>query len=230
MMQFFFEENPIKREEFISKIRHFLPYDHKIEISGSPLITVKKNLFETKINLNQIFLKADDNIIGDIINFIKGNDRSKELKKRLADFYKANKASRNINLVHKSKVMNLKMSFDEVLEKINILFPGIDTSCLNITWGKNTKKRTKSVRFGSFDFTRNLIRIHPVCDNKEIPRHFFNSIIYHEAAHFVYHKLYGNTGSYHNRKFYAVLKSLDKDFDKSYIWEKKNKNLFFNIL
>jgi len=53
-----------------------------------------------------------------------------------------------------------------------------------ITWGRMPgSKRRRSIRFGSYSYSENLIRIHPALDQKFVPEHFVRYIVFHEMLH-----------------------------------------------
>jgi hypothetical protein len=54
-----------------------------------------------------------------------------------------------------------------------------------ITWGKRppTRRRRRSIRFGSYAIEENLIRIHPYLDQEFVPEFFVRYIIFHEMLH-----------------------------------------------
>ena len=103
----------------------------------------------------------------------------------------------------------------------------LDFSNLSIKWGRNTKKRLKSVSLGSYSHSKKLIRIHPVLDGKFVPEFFIRSIIYHEIGHFIYFSYYPDSSTYHNKRFYSILKAIDLDFYKSKRWLEENKTRLF---
>jgi predicted SprT family Zn-dependent metalloprotease len=218
----------LDKHELIGKIKNHLPYDHNIEIKSNSILSIRKSLFKTNITINPVFLKADDNTILDIIDFIKNKRGSVEIKKRLSAFYKKNRMERKVKLSDKSKNKNLNEEFQSVIKIINSKFPTVDMTKLKITWGRNTVKRTRVIRFGSFDLKNILIRIHPICDDIKIPDFFLRSIIFHEAAHFIHYEIHNSLGK-HNILFYQILKQIDVDFNKSKSWEKNNKEIFFNL-
>jgi len=223
----------LEKDDFVTKIKEFLPYNSVINIKKlkKSIISIEKRLFSTLININPVFLKSDLNVIYDIIYFIKNSDKKdkklKETKDRLANFYQKHQPTRQIRLNHSFKHRNISLFFDNIIKNIEKTYKNVDFSRLVLTWGRNTKNRTRSMRFGSFSRTKNLVRIHPFLDNLKVPDFFVYSVLYHEIAHFIHYELYPRTSSYHNKEFYDILKNIDPDFHRSLKWEKENKSLFF---
>jgi hypothetical protein len=59
-----------------------------------------------------------------------------------------------------------------------------------ITWGRwpsttRRRPRRRTLRLGSYDARRHLIRIHPVLDRRDVPLHVVESIVHHEILHAV---------------------------------------------
>jgi len=53
-----------------------------------------------------------------------------------------------------------------------------------ITWGKeSSRRRLSSIHLGTYDFDRNLIRIHRRLDHPRVPRLMVASVVHHEMLH-----------------------------------------------
>ncbi|MBN2310022.1 MAG: hypothetical protein JXR94_13700 [Candidatus Hydrogenedentes bacterium] len=53
-----------------------------------------------------------------------------------------------------------------------------------ITWGRRpAARRRRSIRFGSYSASDNLIRIHPLLDQEFVPEYFVRYIVFHEMLH-----------------------------------------------
>jgi len=219
----------LDKNDLINYIKKYLPFECIIDFKNknNHIIYIKKKLLITEIYIHPVFIKADKNIIHDIINFICNKDKSKQIQDKLKLFYHENKQKRKTKINHKYTHIDILKLFNECIHNINNLGINLDLSKLNITWGKNYKNRLRSIRFGSFDKRNNLIRIHPVLDNNNIPTHFIISVIYHEIAHYIINEMHNDLKPHH-KEFYKLLKKIDPDYKKSYDWEKDNKKMFFN--
>ncbi|TXD43489.1 M48 family metallopeptidase [Lujinxingia vulgaris] len=69
-----------------------------------------------------------------------------------------------------------------MLDRWRARFPVEELADIVITWGRYGRGR-RSIRFGSFDFDRRLIRIHPVLDQDWVPDYFVEFVVYHELLH-----------------------------------------------
>ena len=221
----------MQKEDLIIQIKKFLPSNYNVSVKNKNnyLVYVKKKIFLNEVSIHPVFLKADKNLLSDIVDFILKRNKSelKNAKKRLSDFFHENYQSKNVNINTKHKYKNISDMFLNILDELKVKFENIDFSKVKITWGRLTSSRSRCIRFGSFDKRKNIIRLHPVLDNDSIPDFFINSIIYHEVSHFIVFEFDKNARS-HDRDFYKLLKNVDPFFKQSKKWEKENKMAFFN--
>ncbi len=221
-----------RKDILANHIKKFLPFDCNISIKNknNHIIHIRKKIFNTDIYIHPVFLKADKNVINDVINFILQKDKKNlnESKKRISFFYEQNKKRNKVRIKDKYKFHDIFYFYREIIENLGKLFININFNKLKITWGKNYKKRRTSIRFGSFDRRNDVIRIHPVLDNQNIPNFFIKSILFHEIGHFIMFS-YNKKSMPHNKEFHMLLKKIDPNFEISKRWEKNNKNLFFKI-
>ncbi len=55
-----------------------------------------------------------------------------------------------------------------------------------VTWGRRgTVPARRSIQLGSYEFERDLVRIHPVLDQPAVPRFFVRYVVFHELLHAV---------------------------------------------
>ena len=227
-----------KKEELINLLQEFMPFNCKISIKNytKTIISVRRGVFSTTVILNSIFLEAEKSLIFEIIifikNFNKNNSPLKNAKERIKQFYENNQhlldeKETKTKLNHKFKHKNINLFFNEIVKELETDFSKINFEHIKITWGRKTKNRGRSIRFGSYNRQKKLIRIHPILDNKNIPDHFIRSIIYHEIGHFIYQYLKPDSKSHHNKEFYSLLKKIDCNYFLSEKWEDENKRLFF---
>jgi hypothetical protein len=75
----------------------------------------------------------------------------------------------------------------EILDSINREF--FDASLpTRITWGQRKpsrrgRRRSRSLQFGSWDESLDLVRIHPALDDPRVPLNFLRYLVHHELCH-----------------------------------------------
>ncbi|MCP4642432.1 MAG: SprT family zinc-dependent metalloprotease [bacterium] len=137
------------------------------------------------LRLHHMFLDADRRIVKALAVWMKQPKR-KTSAALLNDYIRANghllkkAAPRRIFVRARGRHFDLKRLYEEVNRDH---FDGKMSA--HITWGKYPTKRAKrrSIRFGSYHFEHNLIRIHPYLDQEFVPEFFVRYVIYHELLH-----------------------------------------------
>jgi hypothetical protein len=75
---------------------------------------------------------------------------------------------------------------EAILHDVNQRYFGGSVSDVLVTWGRKTKPRVgqrTSIKLGSYSSTERLVRVHPVLDQRWVPRYFVHYIVYHELLH-----------------------------------------------
>jgi hypothetical protein len=220
----------LSKEELINHLKNYLPSNYNITVKNKNnyLVQVRAGIFKSEVTVHPVFLNADKNILHDIINFIlkKNREEIKAIKKRLSDFFNANKKTKKVKINVKHKIKNIDIMVQNVVSDLKMKFPSVDFSPLKITWGRATKQRVRSIRFGSFDKRTLLVRLHPILDNNGIPDYFIYSVIYHEIAHYIVYKTDSGART-HGAYFNKLLRTIDPFYKQGKLWEKTNKGFFF---
>ena len=136
----------------------------------------------TTIRMHEKFLEADIEIHRALKRYIKSH--------RKADWKIVAEYARQIFEKDENRTTPLQKThghcydLKEILQKVNIDFFNGQMKC-KITWGqaKAIRGRRRSIRYGSYMRTQNLIRIHPALDRPDVPRTFVEYIVFHEMLH-----------------------------------------------
>lgn len=123
------------------------------------------------------------------------------------------------------------VDLQEILDEINRLFfeSQLET---RITWGQKKpsrrgRRRSRSLQFGSWDESLDLIRIHPALDDPRVPRDFLRYLVHHELCHAACPPVRIADG---NRKIHhAEFKALEARFPNRTRMEAIGKRLFTQI-
>jgi len=96
-----------------------------------------------------------------------------------------------------------------------------------ITWGRMpSRRRRRSIRYGSYSQEQHLIRIHPALDQDFVPDYFVRYIVYHEMLHADMGLLEteGERRQIHTRHFYDRERSF-KEYGLAVAWHRDEANL-----
>lgn len=172
------------------------------------------------IRLQRIFLEAGNDVIAEIVLFLK-NKRSSMPGFR--DFVRQNrKYIRRKNPPAVSiNTAGIHHDLRPLFDRINMeYFDGMIKA--RITWGIKSSRRTCRKRtLGSYTGSSNIIRINPVLDKKNVPDYFISFVIYHEMLHEVLGEgLQGGRRRLHSREFKNKEK-LFNDYERATEWERK---------
>ena len=223
-------------ENKYSLVRSFLQrkLKKKIRLSTSRsrnfIISVENQKEVMLIKIHSQFLKAPFAVLDKLVEYIQTKNKNveNELKKFIYKIPQPKKKKTPVRvekISHIGKVYNLKVLFDMLNERY---FDNSVTA--NITWGRTSNSKPKrSIRFGSYEEVKDIIRINPELDKSSVPKFFLGYVIYHEMLHckLGFIKNDGKKNEIHTKKF----KELEKQyfaFNKSQEWEKQNKERFFS--
>ncbi len=93
-----------------------------------------------------------------------------------------------------------------------------------LTWSRTRalKKRQRSLRFGSYDASAHVVRVHPILDQSFVPEYFLKYILFHELLHAQLGiQRNGTRRVIHSREFRRREK-LFPDYERAMAWEKQN--------
>lgn len=144
------------------------------------MVTARRHDGGYEVRVHQMFLGADDAAIASLARFCAGDGRSQDAVQR---FIHTNRdvirsAGRQEQLRASGRYHNLTALLASSLAMVGD--PELDP--IRITWGKHSRGK-RSIRLGSYDFERRLIRIHPALDQAWVPRLFVEFVVYHELLH-----------------------------------------------
>jgi predicted metal-dependent hydrolase len=188
--------------------------------NSTSMISVREKQDDISVRLHRIFLKADNEVLNEIVSFIKkkcGHTPAiKQFIRQNQSFLKEGKP-RKITINPNGKLYNLTNIFNS----LNSEYFNNSLSVL-ITWGKRSpqyavKKRT----LGNYQKKTNTIRINPMLDSRKVPRYVIEFIVYHEMLHAVIDTVLKNgRRSIHSKEF-KNRESKYKNYHKAIEWEKK---------
>ncbi len=95
-----------------------------------------------------------------------------------------------------------------------------------ISWGRDSGRNTRSIRFGGYYPGEALIRIHPRLDQSFVPKYVIRYIVYHEMlhAHIGIEQTEGGRRSIHPRTFKRMERTFP-EYEKAVAWIEDSGNL-----
>jgi hypothetical protein len=106
-------------------------------------------------------------------------------------------------------------------------FPGLEA---RIQWGKASsprRRKRRSMRMGSWDEEKKLIRIHPALDQDWVPLEYLHYLIYHELCHAVAKPVYSRSG---NSIYHADFKALENQYPDVSKMRRLGRDIFQRII
>lgn len=141
-----------------------------------------------RVRVHLMFLDAPERVQAALAGFIADSDRA--ASQIVGEFIEANshriKPVRRITqrLTTRGAVHDLASIKQRLDERY---FDGATDDVL-ITWGRRSAPRgraRRTIKLGTYSAAERLIRVHPVLDNRWVPRYFVEYIVFHELLHHV---------------------------------------------
>jgi hypothetical protein len=223
--------------ELPSELRGCRPRAHKLHVRLEELLGIvdliltdnrrrmlssRRRRNRQEIRAHHMFVNSCDATVSAIADLASGR---KGARQTIQQFIQDNRdaisfAPSDDELQQRGEHFNLGV----VLRKVLMIFaePVRDElDGIHITWGRRGRG-TKSIRFGSYDFDRKLIRIHPALDRRWVPDYFVEFIVYHELLHAIFPPREGQSRrEVHTPEFRAMEKQFPH-YEKAMAWEAAN--------
>jgi hypothetical protein len=150
------------------------------------MVTQTRSRGRLRVRLHMMFLGAEERVKSALVAYVVQADR--EGSQIVGEFIEQNlhriRASRKAP--GKLRTIGQVHDLEAILHDVNQRYFAGTVGDVLITWGRNTKPRgskRSSIKLGSYSATERLIRIHPVLDQRWVPRYFVQYIVYHELLH-----------------------------------------------
>lgn len=180
------------------------------------------------LRIHHMFLEADEFTLRAVARYItKSRDRSASAV--LGQYIEAHRqriaSPRKVSakLRTSGDVFDLALLFDDINRRY---FQGLVDA--RITWGKDPgkptkrRRRSRSIKLGSYCSDQKLIRIHPALDRDFVPRYFIEYVIFHEMLHHVVPMpVREGRRVCHSREFRARERTFEH-FKEAERWEKQH--------
>lgn len=186
------------------------------------MLTAKNERDRHQIRLHKMFLGCAAETFEALVGFINDDDASRRhINAFISQNHEVIRARpKQMTIVTKGEHHDLAFYCERMREFI-------DDPRLNdvvITWGRDGSGR-RSIRFGSFDFSQDVIRIHPRLDQAWVPDYFVEYVVYHELLHGLFRPEEGSAErrNLHPPEFRAK-EALYPQYSEAIQWEEDNLN------
>jgi hypothetical protein len=202
----------------------------KINDNRSTMLSVKWEPDCTKVSLHRMFLKAPQNVMQELVHYLKG--KNKKLAPNIKAYIEHNLQKLDYSheldlsaLQTKGKVYDLQKIYDDLNETY---FGG--SLELYITWfGSKTKRSRQRITFGLFHDALRLIKMNRMVDDKYFPPYFVAYVIYHEMLHYVCPTYVDANGQKHiHSKEFKLREKKFAYYREAQMWLKENQSNLFD--
>ncbi|MBL4771241.1 MAG: M48 family metallopeptidase [Planctomycetes bacterium] len=187
------------------------------------------------LRLHTFFTEAPTEVVTDLAHWLRVGKRARAASQRLDAYIHASvaqlpaKTPRRIHLNPSGSHYELLPLLEVVRAQEfpdNFTAPPRDSPALPlpaITWSQqNPRGKLRSLRLGSYNRERNLVRIHPLLDDKLVPEFFVRYIIFHELLHAVHKSLKDTAGRWvHHSQAFRQREAQYPDYQAALKWEAK---------
>ncbi|MCE2983433.1 MAG: hypothetical protein LW832_07695 [Parachlamydia sp.] len=202
----------------------------KINDNRSTMLSVRWGGHDSaKVSLHRMFLHAPQNVMEALACYLKG------VHKKLAPSIKAyiEENMRRLDYTHELDLSKLELSgkvhdLQKIYEQMNGEYfdHALD---LKVTWfGKNKRRRRRSVTFGLYQNALKLIKINRLMDDRAFPEFLVSFVVYHEMLHHVCPSFVDENGQKHiHTKAFKERERQHRDYDRAKKWIRDNHPLLF---
>ncbi|HWM93189.1 MAG TPA: hypothetical protein VN493_20665 [Thermoanaerobaculia bacterium] len=146
-----------------------------------------------ELRIHHSFLEAPEDVLRAVADFVdskKGSERARQALNLIREHFSRHKGAagrvRRPVLRSAGCVLDLREIVDDLNRRY---FEGRLSA--EVTWGRATgaagrvcrRGRTASLQLGSYSYEDNLIRVHRVLDNPDVPRYVVEAVVHHELLH-----------------------------------------------
>lgn len=196
------------------------PVDLAITNNRRRMVTAKKRSRRHEFRIHHMFVDADTGVVAALAGMARGDSEARD---EVRAYVRENRdaiqfAPDESSLATDGEHHDLEALMGSALEHLPT---DRDLPSPRITWGRRGRGR-RSIRFGSYDFDIDLIRIHPSLDEEWVPAYFVEFVVFHELLHAVFPpEIIGGRREIHTAAFNAWEQTYPR-YDEAMAWEAEN--------
>jgi hypothetical protein len=206
--------------------RHLGPVDLVLTDNRRRMVSVKKRRSVYRLRVHHMFIGADEGIVEALSDLALGQGAVEIARQVLKEYIAQNRETITNDvdaeaLQAQGEVYDLQV----LLDRWRIELDPEGLAAVVITWGRYGRGY-RTIRFGSYDFDRKLIRIHPALDQAWVPEAFVEFIVYHELLHALFPPRKGKRRRVVHTREFRKMEEKFPGFDQVMAWEAKNLSRF----
>ena len=196
------------------------PVSLAVTDNATSMVSVRRKGKTFAVRIHRIFLKAGDEVIGELAAFIA---QGKGETPRMRNFLRENRSLIRVKPPRKTTLRpeGQYHHLAEIFGSLNREYFGGRLSAA-ITWGmRNQRHRVRRRTLGSYCRQGNIIRINPVLDKRAVPRYFVEFVVHHEMLHADLTPAEEKGRTRIHAGEFKKRERLFRNYEKALAWEKK---------
>lgn len=190
------------------------------------MISAKIRRNRRVLRVHHMFVGCDGAVLDALAALVEGGEGAEQARERLREFIDHNRGaiSHEVDpeqLEAQGEVHDLQV----MLDKWRALLDPKALEEVVITWGRYGRG-SRTIRFGSYDFDRKLIRMHPALDKAWVPDYFVEFIVYHELLHALFPPRQAESRRVVHTPEFRQMEQRFPRYEEAMRWERENLSRF----
>lgn len=176
-----------------------------------------------RLRIHHMFIGCGQDTIDALAGLAEGGDDVDEARRVLKEYIDCNRDQISFEVdPDELEAVGDHHDLQTILDKWRAKLDEPPLEDVMITWGRYGRG-SRTIRFGSYDFDRQLIRIHPALDQEWVPRFFVEFIVYHELLHALFPPVEESSSrrKVHTEEFREREREFPR-YQEALAWERKN--------
>lgn len=186
------------------------------------MVSIKKEGKRHRFRLHHMFVGCDEEILAALVELAQVGSDVEAARETIKEYIDRNRDEISFEVEpDELEAVGEHHDLQPMLDKWRKRLGEEGLAEVVITWGRYGRGQ-RTIRFGSYDFDRKLIRVHPALDQKWVPEYFVEFIVYHELLHAVHPpKKESSRRVVHTDEFRAMEERFPR-FEEAMDWERAN--------